>query len=39
MQEEKEGRVRRSSSPEANQKIDQEIRDNLKNYTAAATMK
>ena len=35
MQEEKEGRVRRSSSPEANQKIDQEIRDNLKNYTGS----
>ena len=35
MQSEDQGRVRRSSSPEANQKVDQEIRDNLKTYTGS----
>ena len=33
MQSEDQGRVRRASSPEVNQKIDQEIRENLKSYS------
>lgn len=35
MQSEEQGRVRRSSSPESNQKIDQEIKENLKSYTGS----
>ena len=35
MQSEEQGRVRRSSSPEQNQKIDQEIKENLKSYTGS----
>lgn len=35
MQAEEQGRVRRASSPEVNEKVDQEIRDNLKTYSGS----
>ena len=35
MQSEEQGRVRRSSSPEVNEKVDQEIREKLKSYTGS----
>ncbi len=35
MQSEEQGRVRRASNPEQNRKVDQEIKENLKNYTGS----
>ena len=35
MQSEEQGRVRRATPPEANKRIDQEIRDNLKSFTGS----